>query len=582
MNPIRLPLNAIWFVSNPVKAGTRRLAARIHQGRSLWMVRPPYRATRALLPLGLAMSLVILPAPFAQAAEIRLPDGSVYHGDVERGRLQGEGRLDWANGNWLRASFRDGLAEGLGEQFFVDGTRYRGRFHHGLYEGQGQLTSPSGRYEGSFHRGMYHGKGVLESSDGWRYEGDFFEGRMQGRGARTESDGSQYNGIFTDGRLNGRGQWVDQEGNLYEGNFVDSAFSGQGRYQSVDGNVWEGSFQKGEMTGQGKYHGSDGSRYSGSFKSWQYHGLGQYTEADGSVYIGDFLNGQFDGNGTYTHADGRRESGLWSEGQFIRSDDGVYQPDPMEVALLEQGERLGQELNNVRPSTASTELYGITLAGDGDQRVFQREADYVAKLMVNRFNARSVVRLINQRDLKSVTPLATRENLHRAIATLAERSGPEDLIFVYLTSHGSSDHRLSLSEPGLQLASLPAIEFASLLEPLKNRDKIVVVSACYSGGFLPPLQDDHTMVITASRADRTSFGCTDEADFTYFGKALFAEAFQATDDPEQAFSIASKRVAEREAAQGFEPSEPQIWAPPAVLKKWQAYRAGSTSHVAEQ
>jgi hypothetical protein len=526
------------------------------------------------------MSLMILPASFTVADEVRLPDGSVYHGEVERGRLQGEGRLDWANGNWLLASFKNGLAEGLGEQLFVNGTHYRGRFHHGLYEGQGQLTFPGGRYEGTFHKGLYHGKGVLESNDGWRYEGDFLSGRMQGRGSRSESDGSRYNGIFTDGRLNGRGQWLDEEGNLYEGQFVDSAFSGMGRYQSVDGNVWEGMFQKGEMTGQGKYQGSDGSRYSGSFKSWQYHGLGQYTEADGGTYIGDFLNGQFDGHGTFTHADGRRESGLWSEGQFIRNDNGVYQPDPLEVSLLEQGQRLTQELENVRPSTPAAELYGLSLAGDGEQRVFQREADYVAKLMVNRFSARSVIRLANQRDLKSVTPFATRENLHRSIETLAEQSGPEDLIFVYLTSHGSSDHKLSLNEPGLQLAGLPATELAALLEPLKNRDKIVVISACYSGGFLPALQDDRTLVMTASRADRTSFGCTDEADFTYFGKALFAEAFQATDDPERAFELARRHVAEREASQGFEASEPQLWAPEGVLKKWQDFRAAQSNHMA--
>ena len=130
-----------------------------------------------------------------------------------------------------------------------------------------------------------------------------------------------------------------------------------------------------------------------------------------------------------------------------------------------------------------------------------------------------------------------------------------------------------LSQPGLDLSSLPAAELGRLLAPLRGRDKLIIVSSCYSGGFIPQLQDDHTLVMTASKADRTSFGCTDEADFTYFGRALFAEAFQHTDDPEQAFQRARDTVSVREKTEGFDPSEPQLWAPPAVLQKWRAWRA---------
>ncbi|WP_241155921.1 C13 family peptidase, partial [Pseudomonas viridiflava] len=105
---------------------------------------------------------------------------------------------------------------------------------------------------------------------------------------------------------------------------------------------------------------------------------------------------------------------------------------------------------------------------------------------------------------------------------------------------------LSLVQPGLELANMPAQELAELLVPLKSHYKVVVVSACYSGGFIPQIKDDKTLVMTAARGDRTSFGCSDEADFTYFGRALFAEALSSTDDLERAFEQAKASVAKRE------------------------------------
>ena len=107
---------------------------------------------------------------------------------------------------------------------------------------------------------------------------------------------------------------------------------------------------------------------------------------------------------------------------------------------------------------------------------------------------------------------------------------------------------------------------------LKDRDKVVVISSCYSGGFIPALKDSRTLIMTASRADRVSFGCSEEADFTYFGDALFAQALNDTDDLQQAFEQASAHVAEKEIADNYEASEPQIWAPKGVVAHWQRMR----------
>ncbi len=82
-------------------------------------------------------------------------------------------------------------------------------------------------------------------------------------------------------------------------------------------------------------------------------------------------------------------------------------------------------------------------------------------MLTSRFGAFGQIRLVNHRDHLGDRPMATRENLRRAAATLAERSGPEDLIFIYLTSHGTSEHELVLDQPRMELADLPADELAA-------------------------------------------------------------------------------------------------------------------------
>jgi len=102
---------------------------------------------------------------------------------------------------------------------------------------------------------------------------------------------------------------------------------------------------------------------------------------------------------------------------------------------------------------------------------------------------------------------------------------------------------------------------------------VIVVSACYSGGYVEPLKTDDSLVITASAADRTSFGCGDDVDYTYFGEAYFVDALKKTDSFIDAFAIAKQVVTAREAKQGFAPSQPQIFVGKriaATLAQWQS------------
>ena len=523
-------------------------------------------------------------------ADAVLPDGGRYRGDIVDGRLQGEGRIDYPNGSYYRGSFRDGQWYGQGIWQGANGDRYEGEFKQGLFDGQGRFSyatggvyeghflrgslngqgrysEPGSSYEGEFQNDLYHGTGKLQSADGVTYEGEFVEGQPHGEGIRRDASG-KFSGTFVNGRLNGEGAYRGNDGEHYLGQFQDDQFHGPGRYEEANGDVWKGTFKYGELSGEGDYAGIDGTRYNGGFKRWQYHGDGVLQQPDGSHYQGTFRAGRFDGPGTLTLSDGTKQSGTWRAGRLSHDLTGKRLADPLEIGLLRQGQLLKEALDAVPASTPAAELYSLTLAGDGQQSVFMREVDYVDDLLAGRFAARGQITLVNHRDHLADRPLATRENLSRAIQRLAERSGEEDLIFIYLTSHGSADHQLVLAQPRLALEDLPAAGLAELLQPLADRNKVVVISACYSGGFIAPLKSPRTLVITAARADRVSFGCSEESDFTYFGRALFAEALQETNDIVEAFTLAQARVAEREQADHYQASEPQIWAPEQVVEHW--------------
>ncbi|MGO4004696.1 C13 family peptidase [Pseudomonas fluorescens] len=550
---------------------------------------------RSLAPLALTLLLTacgdgesLLPP------DARLPDGGRYRGELVDGLLQGQGRIDYPNGSWYAGQFDKGQWHGQGEWHGSNGELYRGGFQQGLFHGQGTLSTGDSNYTGSFKLGrrdgegtlkehgmtyrgefksdQYSGLGRLELEDGSQYQGQFAHGQPNGEGQRSDASGNQFSGHFVNGQLDGVGSFNSAEGDSYVGGFKQNQLHGKGRYENADGDVWIGAFKEGALSGKGELIGADNSHYIGHFSDWRFSGQGRLNLPDGSFYIGQFDNDSYQGQGTLVLTDGTVQSGHWINGQRVRDADEKLLPDTLELGLLAQGRLLEEALANVPPSTPAVELYSLTLGGDGKQSVFLRESDYVSNMLSSRFGAYGQIRLVNHRDHSGDRPMATRENLRRAALTLAERSGPEDLLFIYLTSHGTAEHELVLDQPRMELADLPADELASVLAPLKNRDKIIVISACYSGGFIPALKDERTLIMTASRGDRVSFGCSEEADFTYFGDALFAQALNQTDDLEQAFKLAKATVAERELADNFEASEPQIWAPKGVLARWQALR----------
>ena len=125
-----------------------------------------------------------------------------------------------------------------------------------------------------------------------------------------------------------------------------------------------------------------------------------------------------------------------------------------------------------------------------------------------------------------------------------------------MTSHGAPD-QFEIENAPLDLGQVDPKWLREALDKSGIRWRVIVVSSCFSGSFIPALQSPDTLIITASAADRQSFGCTNEADYTYFGRALFDQAMRDHHSMKDAFLQAKQTVAKWEQAQGFEPSEPQ-------------------------
>ncbi|MEO7325713.1 MAG: C13 family peptidase [Dokdonella sp.] len=247
-----------------------------------------------------------------------------------------------------------------------------------------------------------------------------------------------------------------------------------------------------------------------------------------------------------------------------------------EAVMYDQPALLDAALAKIAPQTpGKVDLYVVAFAGDAGEDVFRNEADYAEKLFGRRLDAAGhVLVLENNAATVSTRPLASWTNLHRTLDAIARKMDPaEDVLLLYLSSHGSENHQLLVD---LDPLPLNQIEPDDLVDALKTspriRWKVIVINACYSGGFVDALRDDSTMVMTSARADRTSFGCGADSDVTYFGKAFLVEALNKTTSLRDAFDMAKKSVAEWEDADKEEHSEPQLATSPSIEAKLDAWQ----------
>jgi len=128
---------------------------------------------------------------------------------------------------------------------------------------------------------------------------------------------------------------------------------------------------------------------------------------------------------------------------------------------------------------------------------------------------------------------------------------------VYYTSHGSPRGTV-LDVMGKMYLFSPSEMAALLDEACPDRPAIVIISACYSGVFLPYLAGPQRMVMTAARPDRSSFGCSSEEKYPYFD-ACFLESVGAVRNFAALAPAIQGCVSRRETQMRLSPpSEPQV------------------------
>lgn len=259
---------------------------------------------------------------------------------------------------------------------------------------------------------------------------------------------------------------------------------------------------------------------------------------------------------------------LW-ETDYSQYEDGTLVEAEREVGLrapeatfYAQAERVQAAVSALAPQRADhVDLFGVAFGGDASENVFRNEVEYFSRFVPARFDAAGhVLALLNHRATSERWPLATATNLERSLLALGERMDrDQDILLLYLTSHGSETHEFYLNQPPLPLDQLTPARLRAALDASGIRWRVLVVSACYSGGYVDALRDRHTLVITAAAADRPSFGCGVDSEITWFGKAFLAQALNEDVDFIAAFEAAKRSIEAWEKDEQIDPpSNPQI------------------------
>jgi hypothetical protein len=208
-------------------------------------------------------------------------------------------------------------------------------------------------------------------------------------------------------------------------------------------------------------------------------------------------------------------------------------------------------------ATAYSDWAAVVVAGDwhahdgSPSQIFDNARRDVSDDLVALGFARANIAELSARPGAAV-PRASVRDVADALRALSNRTSGGCL--VYFSSHGSPD--------GIVLGNA-ILEPAQLRRMLNNscagKPTVVVLSACFSGAFVHALSASNRMILTAARADRTSFGCGQTDRYPYFDQCVLsvwphASGFASLGRAAQ-ICVAAREKREHVGP----PSEPQLW-----------------------
>jgi len=230
------------------------------------------------------------------------------------------------------------------------------------------------------------------------------------------------------------------------------------------------------------------------------------------------------------------------------------------AALLAEHRRLAAALAAVRPQRpGSIDAFVVVAALDSDP-VFAREAREAARVLARRYGAEGHTIVLAGADGRggAALPMGSPQSLGAALARMAEVMDPaEDVLVLYTTSHGAP-FGIVYNDGDRGFGAIGPARLWAMLSELGIANRLVLVSACYAGIFVPMLQSPGTAIVTASAADRTSFGCQADSDWTFFGDALVNHALRKPQPLGAAAVEAQATIAGWERQGRLDPSGPQV------------------------
>jgi Peptidase C13 family len=253
---------------------------------------------------------------------------------------------------------------------------------------------------------------------------------------------------------------------------------------------------------------------------------------------------------------------VWAPAETEAAADSNESPADAESLLFEQPARIDRALAAISgdPSVGPHGFF-LGFAGVGEQKVFAEEIGLASRVLSERYGmeGRGLSLINDSRDLERA-PLASVSGLRYALRGLAARMNIDrDVLFLSISSHGAQDAAIAVSNSQLPLDELTDEDLADALRDSGIKWRVIIISACYAGAFIDPLKDSRTIIITAAAADRTSFGCSNDRDLTYFGEAFYRDALPEARSLREAFERAKAAIAVRERREHVEPSKPEAY-----------------------
>ncbi len=150
--------------------------------------------------------------------------------------------------------------------------------------------------------------------------------------------------------------------------------------------------------------------------------------------------------------------------------------------------------------------------------------------------------------------------LERSLTELKPLEGEGCL--VYLTGHGAPDGLAMAADTPMIFVRPTRME--TMLNACAQRPTILVVSACFSGVYVRPgITRPERIVMTASAADLTSFGCSNNNRYTFFDQC-FLDAWPRSNQWGMLADEIERCVKDTERSGGFPSSDPQFFFGPGL------------------